>query len=224
MEFKIFDLGLVDYFYTWQRQKEIFNDVKIGLLESGLILCQHYPVITLGRQAKKENLRVDTTELRSRGIGIYEIKRGGDVTYHGPGQLVAYPIFNLNYFKKDIHLFLRQLEEAVINLLADFGIQGLRYTGLTGVWVEQQKIASIGIAIKNWITFHGLSINIKKDDLENFRLIRPCGMNIKMTSLESVLGRDVEINSIKETLIPKFRDVFEANRETFSESIGRVSP
>lgn len=206
--FLVFDLGLVDFKEAWQFQKKVFEDVKSGLFKSALILCQHYPVVTLGRQALKENIRACEYELKNMGIDVYKIERGGDVTYHGPGQVVAYPVFNLNWFKKDIHLFLRQLEEVIIDFLSDFGIRGLRYKGLTGVWVDGKKIASIGIAIRNWITFHGLSINIKKGDLENFGLIRPCGMDIEMTALEKVLDRDIDISELKESLIQKFKTVF----------------
>lgn len=208
MDFRIFNLGLVDFKKAWQFQKEIFREIKNNYFNGALILCQHYPVITVGRQGRQENIKVPLPELKNRGILMYEIERGGDVTYHGPGQLIAYPVFNLNYFKKDIHLFLRQLEELVIDLLSDFGINGLRYKGLTGVWIDKQKIASIGIAIRNWITFHGLSINVKKDDLDNFRLIKPCGMDIEMTSLETVSGKDIEIGHLKEVFIHKFQDTF----------------
>jgi lipoate-protein ligase B len=208
MQFKVFDLGLVDFQKAWQFQKEIFKDVKTGSFISALILCQHYPVITLGRQALRENIKISEQVLKNRGIKISEIERGGDVTYHGPGQIIAYPVFNLNYLKKDIHLFLRQLEEIVIDFLSDFGIKGQRYAGLTGVWVDTQKIASIGIAIRNWITFHGVSINIKKDDLENFRFIRPCGMDIEMVALEEILDRELDIDSLKASLINKFKDIF----------------
>ena len=208
MQFEVFDLGLIDYQKAWQFQKEIFQEVKIGSLISGLILCQHYPVVTLGRQALKENIKISVQELKRRGIQIYEIERGGDVTYHGPGQIIAYPIFNLNHLKKDIHLFLRQLEEVAIDFLSDFGIKGKRCRGLTGVWTDTEKIASIGIAIRNWITFHGLSINIKENDLDNFRLIRPCGLDIEMTSLERILGRDIEISNLRMSLIHKFKAVF----------------
>jgi len=209
MEFRIFNFGLVDFKKAWQFQKEIFKEIKNDYFNAALILCRHYPVITVGRQGSQENIKVSVPELKNRGIQLYEVERGGDVTYHGPGQLIAYPVFNLNYFKKDIHLFLRQLEELIIDLLSDFGINGLRYKGLTGVWIDKQKIASIGIAIRNWITFHGLSINVKKDDLDNFSLIKPCGMDIEMTSLESVLNRGVEMDNIKNNLIQKFRESYE---------------
>jgi lipoate-protein ligase B len=208
MVFKIFDLGLADFQKALDFQKETHSAIKNNGLSSALILCRHYPVITLGRAANKKNILVSKIELEKRGIAVYEIERGGDVTYHGPGQLMAYPVFNLNYLKKDIHWFLRQLEETVITYLPDLGIKGERQPGLTGVWVDGKKISSIGIAIRNWITFHGLSINIKNGDLANFRLIRPCGMDIEMVTLETLLGRNIEIESVKENLIHKFREIF----------------
>ncbi len=198
-------MGLVDFKKAWQFQRIIFEEIRNNYFHSALVLCHHYPVITMGRQANKNSIRVSPLELKNRGIYLYEIERAGDVTYHGPGQLTAYPIMNLNYFKKDIHLFLRKLEGVVIDFLADFGISGSRRPGLTGVWIGKQKISSIGIAIKNWITFHGVSVNIKKEDLANFQLIKPCGMDIKMTSLESILNKPVEIDGIKSNFILKFK-------------------
>jgi len=224
MQFQIIDLGLLHYKKAWDFQKEIFLALKYRNLASALILCQHYPVITLGRKADKRNILINESELKLRRIGRYEIERGGDVTYHGPGQLIAYPIFDLNYLKKDINFFLRCLEETIIKLLRGFGVEGEIIPGLTGVWIDKQKIASIGIAIKNWITFHGLSINIKKNDLANFRLIRSCGMDIEMTSLETVLERDIEIKEAKEKLINSFRVVLSPEAGTFLHPKQRVSP
>ena len=206
--FSIVDLDLIDYAAALEHQKLIFSNVKSGARNSTLILCQHDPVITLGRKANKKNILVSQDELLKKGIPVFEIERGGDITYHGPGQLMAYPIFNLNHFKKDIHFFLRGLEEVVIELLSDFGVIAVRRPGLTGVWVGGRKISSIGIAIRNWITFHGLSINIMDDDMPNYRLVRPCGMDIEMVSLEEILGRKVEINSLKAGLGQKFLNVF----------------
>ena len=208
MQLEILDLGLVDFKDAWRLQKEALLAVKNNTCLSRLILCQHYPVITLGRSANKRNLLYNETALAVKGIPVYEVERGGDVTYHGPGQITVYPIFNLNYFKKDIHLFLRNLENLIIDLLAGFGINGIRYPGLTGVWIRDEKIASIGIAIKNWITFHGISLNIKSLDLENFNFIRPCGMDIKMTSLENILRKQVEIQELKDIFVQKFRKHF----------------
>ncbi|MFH1269669.1 MAG: lipoyl(octanoyl) transferase LipB [Candidatus Omnitrophota bacterium] len=208
MEFRVFNLGLVGFKEALLFQKAIFRKIKDNYFNSALILCRHYPVITMGRRAKTGNITVSPVELARMGIGMHRIERGGDVTYHGPGQLTAYPIFNLNYLKKDIHFFLRELEGLAIDFLADFGIKGTRREGLTGVWIGRRKISSIGIAIRNWITFHGMSINIKESDLYNFRFIKPCGMDIEMTSLETLLGADVEIGKINSVFTRKFKNRF----------------
>ncbi|MDD5155899.1 MAG: lipoyl(octanoyl) transferase LipB [Candidatus Omnitrophica bacterium] len=208
MDLEVFDLGLIDFGSAWQFQKDTLARVCNSDIRGALIICSHYPAITLGRLARIDNVLIAASGLDERKIPLYEIERGGDVTYHGPGQLTVYPVFNLNYFIKDIRIFLRQLEALVIDLLSDFGISGTRYPGLTGVWVEKAKIASIGIAIKRWVTYHGLSINITKDDLGNFSLIRPCGMDIRMTSLESVLGRPINKEILKRGLICRFKEKF----------------
>lgn len=200
MQSKVIDLGLVDFEEALLAQKKIFAEIKNGYYNSALIVCRHYPVFTLGRAASKENLLVSGDVLNKLNIKVLQIDRGGDVTYHGPGQLILYPIFNLNYFRKDIHWFLRSMENAVIKALGEFGVKGMQISGLTGVWLGKKKLASIGIAVKNWITYHGVAINIKSADLENFSLIRPCGMDIMMTSLESCLGRQVQIEEFKEII------------------------
>ncbi len=197
MEAKLFDLGLIDFKSALEFQKKVWLEVKSGLFDSAMILCQHYPVITLGRSARKENIRALDSQIKDKGIAIYEAERGGDVTYHGPGQLVVYPIVNLACFKKDIHLFLRNLEDLAIRLLNNFGLEGEKRKGFTGVWINDKKIVSVGVAVKNWITYHGLAINIKRNDLDNFSLIRPCGLDISMTSLESLLDRKVPIELVK---------------------------
>jgi len=198
MELKLYDLGLVDYLPAYEFQKKILSDVKNGFLCSALVVCRHNPVITLGRRADKGNILV------KGGIPIVETERGGDVTYHGPGQLIVYPIFNLAFLKKDIHWFLRFLEGIIIDFLSDFGISSERVSGKTGVWVKGKKIASIGISIRNWITFHGLSLNVLENDLVNFGSIRPCGMDIEMASMEGVSGRVLDINQFKQPLFSKF--------------------
>lgn len=208
MEFRAFNLGLVDFKKAWQFQIDIFEEVRRNSFNAALILCRHHPVITVGRQGRKENIKIPLHELQKKGIHIFEIERGGDVTYHGPGQLIAYHVFNLSYFSKDIHLFLRQLEGLCIDFLCDFGIKGQRRDGLTGVWVAKSKIASIGIAIRNWVTFHGISINIKNDDLDNFEFIKPCGMDLEMTSVETILGKDIESGLANELFINKFKNIF----------------
>lgn len=208
MNLEVFDLGLIDYTPALEYQKKIFARVKENKLHSALIICRHNPVITLGRQADGKNILVSQGQLTAIGISVSNVERGGDVTYHGPGQLTAYPIFDLNYFKKDIRLFLRNLEQVVIDFLAGYRVNGLRKKGLTGVWVSGQKISSIGIAIRNWITFHGVSVNIKSGDLNNFRMIRPCGMDIQVTSLESAAQKKFEIDGLKQDLIRSFKHNF----------------
>lgn len=204
---KLFDLGLIGYRAAWEFQKRVFQGVKEGDIFSALIFCRHYPVITLGRSSSKKNIIAGSEVLKDRGIEVIEVERGGDVTYHGPGQLTAYPVINLNYFKKDLHWFLRALEEAVIDSLSQIGISCGRRFGLTGVWVGEKKVASIGICVRNWITFHGLSLNVKEDDLNNFGLIRPCGMDVKMTCLESILGKEIGFNEVKTKLIQNLTEV-----------------
>jgi len=209
MKFELFNLGLIEYLKAGDFQKEIFIRVKERSLGSALIICRHYLVITLGRRANAANILASPQELTKSSIQVRRIERGGDVTYHGPGQLIAWPVFNLQYLKKDIHWFLRGLEEVIIGLLSEFGVQAQRQSGLTGVWIGREKISSIGLAIKNWITFHGLSLNIKRNDLTNFSLIRPCGMNIRVTALENILNRDdLEIDLLKKGLVNNFNNVF----------------
>lgn len=204
MNLRVIDLGLVDYACGLQKQFEVFKQVKQGRSYSALILCRHYPVITLGRRADENNIIASLAELRKEKVEVVRTERGGDVTYHGPGQLTAYPIFNLDLFKKDIHWFLRRLEKVIIDCLAELGVACRLRPGLTGVWVDKEKIASIGISVRNWITFHGLSLNVEKSDMRGFALIRPCGMDIKMTSVEEVLGENVGFELIKNKLKRRF--------------------
>jgi len=197
MQFRVFDLGLIEFKRGQDFQKEVFTRVKANEFKAALIFCRHYPVITLGRTSEEKALIASKEELEAKKISLYEIERGGSITYHGPGQLVVYPVFNLHYLKKDINLFLRSLEKAIIASLSKFSISASTRKGLTGIWVGNKKIASIGIAIRNWITYHGLAINVKNDDLANFSLIRPCGMDITMTAMESEMGRHPSFELVK---------------------------
>jgi lipoyl(octanoyl) transferase len=210
MKLSVYDLKEVDFKFAWEFQKDIASKVKNKSIAGGLILCQHYPVITLGRDTHKNNLLVDREYLSQKGIEIYSTERGGGITYHGPGQLTAYPIIHLAYFDKDIHTYLRALEQLVIDLLASFHVSAVPLPGLTGVWIKgnrPQKIGSIGIAVKQWVSFHGLSLNVKNTDLQNFHLIRPCGMDIEVTSMESVLRTAVDMITVKSRLIEKFQEL-----------------
>lgn len=152
-----------------------------------LLLVEHPPVITLGRGAQPQHLPTPLAALDARGIEVHDIERGGDVTFHGPGQLVGYPIFDLSGHRRDLHWFLRQIEEALITAIADFGISGERVAGYTGVWTSGRKIASIGIHVRQWVTWHGFALNVTTD-LSYFDLIVPCGIpDVQMTSIQREL-------------------------------------
>jgi lipoate-protein ligase B len=154
-----------------------------------LLLVEHEPVVTLGRGARPASLPLTPAELEARGLQVFEVERGGDVTFHGPGQLVGYPIIDLRRHREDLHWYLRRLEAGLIQGLARIGIEGTTTAGLTGVWTRGRKIASIGIHVKQWVTFHGFALNVTTD-MTNFDLIVPCGIpNVVMTSVSRELGR-----------------------------------
>jgi len=171
-------------------------------------LVEHNPVITLGRSSHPENILLDKEQLEQLNIQLHYIERGGDVTYHGPGQLVAYPLFDLNHYNQDTHLFLRQLEDVIIKTVASYNLKAERIKGLTGVWVEGKKVASIGVAAKKWITFHGLALNVNTD-LKYFGYIYPCGMlDKKVISLAELLKRKVDFAEVKNKIVEYFSEVF----------------
>ena len=186
------DLGVVPYGTALERQRSLAEQRITGRLGADLLLlCEHPPVITLGRGTRTTSLPIAPDALRQRGIEVFEIERGGDVTYHGPGQLVGYPIFDLGGHRRDLHWFLRQIEEALIAALARLGITGERRGGYTGVWTggASRKIASIGIHVRQWVTWHGFALNVTTD-LSAFDLIVPCGIpQVVMTSVARELGR-----------------------------------
>lgn len=169
-----------------QRERRVA--VEEGRLGNALFLLEHQPTITLGRRAKREHLLRSEAELAALGVELCETDRGGDITYHGPGQLVAYPVLDLRYWRESINWYLRALEEVLIRVLHTYGLEGERNPGLTGVWVEGAKVAAIGVGIHNWVTFHGAAINVAPD-MSHFGLIVPCGIADKpVTSLEQILG------------------------------------
>lgn len=179
------NLGVMPYREALDLQRAVAADRLRGVQsEDILLLVEHPPVITLGRLTDEANLRNVRATAQARGIEIHEIERGGDVTYHGPGQLVGYPIFDLRQHRQDLHWYLRQLEQAIIAAIEPFGIKGSRNPGYTGVWVERRKIASIGIHVKQWVTWHGFALNVTTD-LSYFDLIVPCGIaDVVMTSVQ----------------------------------------
>jgi len=173
-----------------------------------LLLLQHPAVITVGRRSDLGHLLADEETLAARGVELHETARGGDVTYHGPGQLVGYPIFSLVDRGRDVHRYLRDVEEALILALAGFGIQGGRIPGLTGVWVGEEKVAAIGVGVRRWVTWHGFALNVSTD-LDAFRLIVPCGIRDRgVASLERLLGRQVTEDEAAKAVIEGIANVF----------------
>jgi lipoate-protein ligase B len=206
------DLGRLPYDEALQIQLETVDSVQNGV-PSTLLLVEHEPVLTLGAGFHRENLLLAESEYVERGISVRMTDRGGDITYHGPGQLVAYPIFDLNLLGKDLHLWLRNLEEAVIRAVAPLGLIGVRVPPHTGVWLgetdsEMQKVCAIGIKVRRWVSFHGLALNVTLD-LAPFETIIPCGIqNRGVTSLATALGREVSLGEAKARLLAGFESVF----------------
>ena len=208
-EFKILSLGLTDYKKALNIQLDLLDKRKNNLIPDTLILLQHPPTITIGRGGDLKNLLVSQSYLKDRGIYFEQISRGGDITFHGPGQIVAYPIMDLNNLGRDIHKYLRSLEHLIIDMLKNYGIKASGFKGITGVWSNDKKIASIGIGVKRWITYHGFAININ-NDLNYYDMIIPCGLSkVRMTnvSTESATGK-VAIENANDYIIESFSKTF----------------
>ncbi|MBM3164261.1 MAG: lipoyl(octanoyl) transferase LipB [Bacteroidetes bacterium] len=215
---RLHDLGLIDYKQGWDFQEQLFNRL---LLEkrggsttalNHLILCEHPHVYTLGKSGDPSNLLADNARLTGIDAQFYQINRGGDITYHGPGQLVVYPIFDLEQFFTDIHRYMRYLEEAVIKTVKSFGITATRIEGLTGVWLPgnpSRKIAAFGVKCSRWVTMHGIGFNVNTD-LSYFNQIVPCGITDKaVTSMAYELGHEVSMVQVKESMVANLRSLFE---------------
>ncbi len=202
--------GLTDYTEAWELQRQLASQRAAGYLaDDVLLLLEHPRVITLGRSSSDSNLLVSADLLLKRGVEVHEVERGGDVTYHGPGQLVGYPIIDLARHKQDLHWYLRQLEEVLIRGLTEFGIVGRRVEGYTGVWVENRKIASIGVHVTRWVTYHGFALNANTD-LTDFDLIVPCGIDaVQMTSIQKDTGRPCDIETVANRIADDFGEVFD---------------
>jgi len=219
---RVLDLGLVSYEKAYYLQKSLHKFKREGRIDDILILLEHELVVTMGREGKRDNILVSDELLESKGIRVFEIDRGGDVTLHCPGQLVGYPIFDLKIHGKNIHKYLKNIEEVIIRSLKVYGIDGQRIENHTGVWVGGRKIASIGIGIKGWVTFHGFSLNINSD-LSYFSLIRPCGFESKtVTSMSKILGRPVEPKDFCYQLIGQFGEVFNLEMEEDGKQVSTL--
>ena len=207
----IIDLGQKDYKEVWDLQKRIHAKRAENEIENTLLLVEHAPVITMGKSGKIKNLLFTAGTLRQKGIAYYEIERGGDVTYHGPGQLVGYPIFNVKQGLAGIKPFVYKMEDAIIKTLADFNITGEKKEKMIGVWAAGKKICSIGIAVKRWVSFHGFALNVNTN-LEHFNLIVPCGLkNVTMTSMQVLLKNEVKLEKVKQSIVKNFGAVFETD-------------
>jgi lipoyl(octanoyl) transferase len=208
----ITDLGLVSYTDAWALQQRLAAARKSGLIDDVFLLCEHPHVITLGRNANRQNLLASEHVLRQKAVELHATNRGGDVTYHGPGQIVGYPILNLAAIKRDVGWYVRTLEEAMIRASADFGAAAYRVPGKTGIWVQagasEEKLAAIGVHISRWVTSHGFAYNVSTD-LRYFDLIVPCGIaDRKATSLEKLLRRSVPLEEVKPRLTRHLTDLF----------------
>ncbi len=220
------DLGSVDYQVAWDYQTVIHQNIKECkisairakqpyLAEHRLLLCEHNPVYTLGKSAKIEHLLASQAELEKNGVQSFKINRGGDITYHGPGQLTAYPIFDLDFFFHDVHKYVRLLEEIVIRVLARYNLLGKRLEGFTGVWIEdengQRKLCAIGVHLSRWVTMHGLALNVNTD-LKYFNNIIPCGIKEvgkTVSSISNELKVPVDMNELKEIFAEEFKNAFQ---------------
>ncbi len=215
------DLGLIAYEPAWRLQRQLLEARADGLIDDTFVLCEHTPVITMGKSGKQHNLLVSAEDLRRRGVDYFAVERGGDLTYHGPGQLVGYPIFKLARLR-EVQGFVRRMEESIIRALARFGVTGIRRSDHPGVFVGAAKVASIGAAVRRSVTYHGFALDVCTD-LSYYRLINPCGMPaVAVTSVSAEVGRAVSVDEMKTPIVEAFADVFGIEFDR-SESTGRVS-
>lgn len=207
-EVHVFRLGTSEYGSAWDLQKQLVRLRSEGRHSDALLLTEHEHVYTLGKASDDDHLLAGSEELLTHGTRVYAVDRGGDVTYHGPGQLVGYPIFDLHHHYLDLHRYLRDLEEVLIRTLRDFDIPGGRDPAYTGVWVGGEKIAAIGVKVTRWITMHGFALNVSTD-LKYFDRIIPCGIFHRgVTSMENVTGVRPDMNDVVFSLLGHVRDVF----------------
>ncbi len=206
---EILNLGNMKYKKAYELQLELIKKRAAGEIPDTLILVEHPPVFTIGSSGTDEHISVSRDFLESSGIEVYETNRGGDITYHGPGQIVAYPILNLKEHKQDLHWLLRQYEEVTIRLLEEYGITARRIDGLTGVWVGDEKITAIGVGVRRWVSYHGFAFNVNPN-LEHFSYIIPCGIRDKgVTSLSKLQGEEMDMDEMRKKVIKYFAEVFE---------------
>ena len=205
----VFELGLVEYQEAYNLQRTLHQQRVEGKIPDVLLLLEHPPTITIGKSGTLDNVLVSRGRLAQEGMSLFFTDRGGDVTYHGPGQLVGYPIVDLSQGGKDLHSYVKTLEEVILRILRDFSIEGDRDEGHPGIWVNGEEIAAIGLSVRKWVSMHGFAININTD-LEHFSFVNPCGFtNRKATSMSHILGSDVPMREAGNRLISHFCTVFD---------------
>jgi lipoate-protein ligase B len=208
------ELGLTEYKSTWNLQKKLVNLRADGKIPDCLIMTEHEPVLTMGRANSHDNLLSAPEELQKLNIELYKVERGGDITFHGPGQVVAYPIIDLSARGRDLHKYLRDLEQVVIDTLEEMDIAATTKKGLTGVWVQNHKLAAIGVAVSRWISYHGLALNVNTD-LDFFKHINPCGITrFPVGSISSILGKQVNFDKVSKMLSANFARLFGYDMKT----------
>jgi lipoic acid synthetase len=221
----VMNLGLKPYDRALRLQHQLVAARAQGAIDDMLLLLQHPPVITLGRRGDETNILVPKERLAELGIEVHRVERGGDVTYHGPGQLVGYPILDLTHHRTDVGWYMHSLEEVLIRTLADFGIAACRLSGKIGVWLdERHKIGALGVRIDGWITYHGFALNVAHD-LTHFQLIVPCGLpNVGVTSMEKVLRESVDMAAVRDRAAENFCAVFalEASQASLDDVLCRI--
>ncbi len=217
--------GLTLYEDAWALQSTLVAARQRGEIGDGLILLEHEPVFTIGRSTRGEHVPFPREYLTGLGFGVYDVERGGSITYHGPGQLIGYPIVDLRAYDEDIVKYMRRLEEATIRTLADFGISAERLPGYPGVWVRGEKIAAVGVAVKRKVTMHGVALNVNPT-LEHFTYINPCGLGRAVTSMSRVLGRAQELAPVRNVYAQRFAEIFDVPLRPQSREalLGTVAP
>jgi len=208
-----YQLGLIEYSEANNLQRKLLHQRLDGKISDILLLLEHPPTITIGKSGKLENILASQEQLSKEGIAVFFTDRGGDVTYHGPGQLVGYPIIDLRRRGKDVHKYVRDLEEVILRTLRSFSISACRDINHAGVWVKEDEVAAIGLIIKRWVSMHGFALNINPN-LEHFSLINPCGFsNRRATSMSKLLGQEVSMEEVIERLVAHFSTVFDTPME-----------
>ncbi len=200
--------GITPYADAWALQKVLVAARQRNVISDGLILLEHEPVFTVGRSTRAEHLILPKEVLLQQGFGVYEIERGGSITYHGPGQLVGYPILDLHAYNEDIVQYMRSLEETLLRTLEDFGIEAQRVRGYPGAWVGGEKIAAVGVAVKRKVTMHGFALNVSPD-LGHFAFINPCGLGKPVTSMARVLGTPVTVDGVRAAYVGRFEEIYQ---------------